>query len=306
MRLEQLEYLKEIGKHNNMTKAAEALHVSQPSLSEAIKRLEEEVGVPLLERHYNGVQLTEAGKDVVTTAEIVFHQLDQLQHRLYERRVAGQEKKELICLETTPFMSNTYLFQLLQQSKKNPEWELKADTRDARETIDLIKKKKVHAGLILMEEATQKSLQEEYSGLSFLLLRYGELKVILRRDHPLNKYDVIPIAEFLQYPFLFPKNGCIPAREILSKYGSTVLYEETNAYTIPSLFSMEALNVSLLSSVFVNYFKEYPFDNPELVAKDMEHTISANLYLVMQSKYAAQPVGQSFTNFILCYFESRD
>lgn len=303
MRLEQLEYLCEIGKCNNMTKAAETLHVSQPSLSEAIKRLEDELGLQLLERYYNGVHLTDAGKDVVRTAEIIFHQLEQLQCRLQMRKVARQENKESILLETTPFMGNTYLFQFLQQSKKVLDWDLKVDTRDARETITFIKKKKVHAGLILMEDGMQKVLQEDYPELSFLLLKEGKLQVILRKEHPLNQYDIIPVAEFLRYPFLFPKNGCIPVRRMLSVYGSTELYEESNAYTIPGLFSMEGMNTSLLSSVLVNYFKDYPFDNPELVAKTLEVPISANLYLVMRRKYAAQPVGQSFTNFVLEYFE---
>ena len=44
MRLEQLEYLMKVGTYQNMTKAADALHISQPALSESIKRLEKELG----------------------------------------------------------------------------------------------------------------------------------------------------------------------------------------------------------------------------------------------------------------------
>lgn len=71
MRIEQLEYLVEIGKSHSISVAAEKLYVSQPSVSEAIKKLEMELGVELLIREKTGSHLTPIGEQVVQEADVI-------------------------------------------------------------------------------------------------------------------------------------------------------------------------------------------------------------------------------------------
>lgn len=59
--LRQLTYLLEIAKHMNFTKAAEALHLTQPTLSKMVKNIEEELGATLFDRSGKYVQLTNSG-----------------------------------------------------------------------------------------------------------------------------------------------------------------------------------------------------------------------------------------------------
>ena len=61
MELHQLRYFAKVAELGQFTRAAEACGVSQPSLSQAIAKLEVEVGKPLFERLGRGVRLTEAG-----------------------------------------------------------------------------------------------------------------------------------------------------------------------------------------------------------------------------------------------------
>ena len=61
MELRQLRYFVSIVDLGSFTKAAEVLFITQPTLSWNIRKLEEEFGVTLLDRHFNGVQLTERG-----------------------------------------------------------------------------------------------------------------------------------------------------------------------------------------------------------------------------------------------------
>jgi LysR family hydrogen peroxide-inducible transcriptional activator len=60
--MHQLRYFAKVAELGNITRAAEACHVSQPSLSQQIAKLEHELGQPLLERLGRGVRLTEAGR----------------------------------------------------------------------------------------------------------------------------------------------------------------------------------------------------------------------------------------------------
>ena len=58
-------YLVQVNQYQSLSIAAEQLHVSQPALSTGIKKLEQQLGVKLLERTYKGVTLTEEDKDFV-------------------------------------------------------------------------------------------------------------------------------------------------------------------------------------------------------------------------------------------------
>lgn len=62
MEMHQLRYFAKVAELGNVTRAAEACHVSQPSLSQQIAKLEQELGQPLFERLGRGVRLTEAGR----------------------------------------------------------------------------------------------------------------------------------------------------------------------------------------------------------------------------------------------------
>jgi len=61
MNLRQIKYFVAIADAGSFSKAAEALHIAQPSLSQHVRNLEEELGVELLNRHPRGVTPTEAG-----------------------------------------------------------------------------------------------------------------------------------------------------------------------------------------------------------------------------------------------------
>ena len=68
MLLRHIRYLLAVAEHRNFTRAAEALHVSQPTLSQQIKQLEESLGAPLLDRTGRSVSLTDAGQAYVRYA----------------------------------------------------------------------------------------------------------------------------------------------------------------------------------------------------------------------------------------------
>ncbi len=65
----KIDYVWEVYKTKSFTKAAENLYISQPSLSAAIKKLELNLGAPIFERLGSGVELTEIGKEYISSAE---------------------------------------------------------------------------------------------------------------------------------------------------------------------------------------------------------------------------------------------
>lgn len=78
MDLRQLEYLVGIVDHGGFTRAAAALHVAQPSLSQSIRRLERELGVAVFVRAGRGVELTAAGRELLGPARQLLRDADAL------------------------------------------------------------------------------------------------------------------------------------------------------------------------------------------------------------------------------------
>ena len=82
MELRQLEYFVAVSKTLHFTKAAETLHIAQPTLSQQIKNLEDEIGTPLFDRTGKKTSLTEAGKILLTHSQRIFHEMEQAQNAI--------------------------------------------------------------------------------------------------------------------------------------------------------------------------------------------------------------------------------
>lgn len=85
MRLSQLLYFEAAGRLESVTKAAEELHVSQPSISMSIKELESELGVALFQRVNKRLYLTEEGRYFLSELSQILRQLDRLTKEMKER-----------------------------------------------------------------------------------------------------------------------------------------------------------------------------------------------------------------------------
>ncbi|PVG81749.1 LysR family transcriptional regulator [Nocardioides gansuensis] len=91
MRFEQLEYLLAITRHTSLRRAGEELHVSQSALSEAISRLERELGVRLLERQRSGVRISPAGRELLPSITDVLDAVARLRSAAGDGLIAGRE-----------------------------------------------------------------------------------------------------------------------------------------------------------------------------------------------------------------------
>ena len=105
MEMRQLRYFLAVAERRNFTRAAEAMHVSQPSLSIQIAALEEELGMPLFDRLGKQVALTEAGQILLEHAERALGDLAQGARAIQELK--GAERGRLIV--GTLSTVNTYL-----------------------------------------------------------------------------------------------------------------------------------------------------------------------------------------------------
>ncbi|MBU7595748.1 LysR family transcriptional regulator [Metabacillus halosaccharovorans] len=114
MDIRHLAYFSEVAKHLNFTKAASTLHVSQPSLSKAIKQIESELGVPLFYRSKQ-LELTDAGKAVLVNAKLV---LEAFQNLTTELTDILELKKGEIKIGIPPIVGPAFFSKLISKYKE--------------------------------------------------------------------------------------------------------------------------------------------------------------------------------------------
>ena len=86
MRIEQLEYIAAVTQHGSLRRASERLHISQPALSEAVSKLERELGVTLLDRRRSGARISRQGRDLLQ------HMVEVLEAVSRLRTAAGDQR----------------------------------------------------------------------------------------------------------------------------------------------------------------------------------------------------------------------
>ena len=95
MELRHLRYFIAVAEEENITRAAERLHVSQPPLSRQIRDLEEELGAALFERTAKSVRLTDVGRIFLTEARAVLERAQQARRWCGPSRTASEARSTL-------------------------------------------------------------------------------------------------------------------------------------------------------------------------------------------------------------------
>ena len=90
MRIEQLEYVTAVTQHGSLRRASEHLHVSQPAISEAITKLERELGVTLLDRRRSGARISHEGRELLHGMEEVLDAVHRLRSLAGDQSVPGR------------------------------------------------------------------------------------------------------------------------------------------------------------------------------------------------------------------------
>ena len=109
MELSQMRYFKCVAETEHFTKAAEILHISQPSLSKSISNLEDELGIRLFERNKRYVRLTDYGKTLLQRVNRILQETDEAKQEIQE--MAGAVRGDIRIATCTTFASPSKIYQ---------------------------------------------------------------------------------------------------------------------------------------------------------------------------------------------------
>lgn len=243
MELQQLRYLVAVARTGSFSRAASECRVAQPSLSQQVQKLEDELGEPLFQRSSKGAVLTAAGEGLLVRAERILREIDEA---CSEARDAGKRLRGRVQIGAIPTIAPYLLPQVLADfSKEHPDVELilHEDT-----TAQLVQK------LASMElDLAIASLPLESSEVEARPLFTEELLLTLPRNHPLAKSKSITLRDLESERFILMKEGhCLGAQALnicrQGKLEPNVVLRSAQIDTIHALVNA-GLGISLIPAM---------------------------------------------------------
>lgn len=205
MTLTQLNYIITIAETKSMNKAAEQLYISQPSLTNAVRELEKELGITLFHRSGRGVTLTGDGAEFLLYARQLYGQYETVMEKYGKN--GSQRKKFGVSTQHYSFAVKAFVDMAREFDMSKYEFAIR-ETRTA-EVIQDVSTMKSEIGVLYLSEFNRKSLEKmlRSAGLVFHLLICCQAYVYLWKDHPLAGQSSIRFEELEEYPCLAFEQG---------------------------------------------------------------------------------------------------
>ena len=196
MELRHLSYFITVAEELNFSKAALRLYTAQPSLSQQIKDLEDDVGVRLLNRTKRKVELTEEGAVFLEQARLTLAQADKA---VAMARQVSQAKQQLLRIGFVPVAEmKIYPYVLPNLRVQNPDLKIDLLSLNNVDQIRGIKKGELDISF------TRDNFQSDEIESKFVLRE--PLIFILPKEHPLAKYERIPVQALDGIDFIIPSD----------------------------------------------------------------------------------------------------
>lgn len=248
MTLTQLNYAITVANANSMNEAARTLFISQPSLSAAIRDLEEEIGVELFLRTNRGISLTPEGEEFIGYARQVTEQ-----YRLIESRYISKEKiKKKFGVSTQHYTFAVNAFVEMVKQFGMDEYEFAIHETKTYDVIEDVKNFRSEIGILYLNDFNRKVLTKLFHefNLEFHDLLECGIYVYMWKGHPLAGKGEIALEELGEYPCLSFEQGTYNsfyfAEEVLSTYDYKRLIKANDRATLLNL--MVGLNGYTLCS----------------------------------------------------------
>jgi LysR family transcriptional activator of glutamate synthase operon len=242
MELRQLRYLVALAEERNFTRAAAREHVAQPALSQQIRRLEEEIGLALVERTTRRVALTDAGELLVARGRRIMAELGAAEAELQGLRGIQTGHVSIGAMHTMGPVDLSLALAIFH--KRHPNVELTVREQASEEMAEMLRVDALDLAFLSVTERI------ESHGLGLHQLVSEELVVLLPRDHPLANQGQVRMPELASEQFISFREGA-RLRELLvsaarqSGFEPRVILESNESRRIRRLVARE-LGVAIL------------------------------------------------------------
>lgn len=250
MNLKQAQYVKTIAECGSITAAAKKLFVSQPSLSQMLRQLEQETGLPIFDRSTSPMRLTYAGEKYLHAAERILAANAELDSQLREIRHEHAGRLRLGISVTRAMQVMPLVMPIFQQQYPNVSLQM---TESGSANLEEM----LRGGSIDLAFA---ALESTSPSLAYELLEQETIGVLAGRDAAITRQNpngtALPLEAFRRESFVSLTKGHssrITQDKLFRKYGlSPNILLETDALEVGRRVALEAGACMLLPSIYID------------------------------------------------------
>lgn len=208
MELHQLAYFVEVAATGNFTRAAERRHVTQPTLSHQLRKLEDELGEPLFQRTRAGAVLTPLGSALLPRARLILGEIRAVREEAlaYAGAYAG-----VLNVGVIPTMAPYLLPELVRESSRRyPQLRINVREETTDELVRLAHEGDLHMVLLSFDPE-----EAERAGMLYEEIMRDELLLAVPENHPLAKRRELSLAQVMDCPLILMKEAhCLGAQTL--------------------------------------------------------------------------------------------
>ena len=216
MELGQLRYLVALAEERHFTRAAAREHIAQPALSQQIRRLEEEVGLALVERTTRRVAVTDAGEVLVARARRILAELEAAHTELQALRGIAIGHVSVGAMHTMGPVDLSLVLAIFHS--RHPAVELTVREESSEDLAEMLRVDELDLAFLSVTERI------ESHGLGLLQLVNEQLVLIVAREHPLGRRRRVRMSELEDEQFISFREGA-RLRELLNAAGRSAGFE---------------------------------------------------------------------------------
>ena len=294
MRIQQLQYLEKIVESGSINEAAKALFLSQPSLSNAIKELEQEMDLQLLVRQKSGVSLTNEGREFMIYARQILDQVKLMEAKYKQHTVRKQAFS--VSAQHYAFVVHAFVDLIKQVDAEEYQFTLReTETQNIREDVMSFKSS---LGILYLNKFNRQVLTKLFKEkkLKFTPLFKAKPHVFVCRDNPLAQKSSVKLRDLEDYPYLSyeqgQENSFYFAEEILSTLNRKMHIKVSDRATIFNL--MVGLNGYTISSGIISS----ELNDDKIIAIPLEVDDMMTLGYLMPQQVEPSPITRQYLDLL--------
>ncbi|MBM7642273.1 LysR family transcriptional regulator [Streptococcus loxodontisalivarius] len=260
MNSKQMTYLIETAKTLNLSRAAENLYISQPSLSYQIKVIEEEVGFAIFDRIGKSIRMTPAGQELVTSLQRISR---ELQFAIEQAQNMGEAYQSSIKLGFPARSTLYYLPEAMRLfEEKQPTVQIVPEIQAVSDTISAFMQRDLDMILLPRDEA------EKLTGVAIHPLFVSHIYLLCQQSDKLAELDKVRTEDLAGRTLLVNGGSSPTLRKVQQRVVDTVPIHTYNSPTHDfTLIQVASGKAICLSPGYLNDHSEQfawiPFDCPE-------------------------------------------
>jgi len=227
MELQKLKYFQTVARFGHVTKAAEYISIAQPALTQAIKSLEDELGVPLFAKKGRNIVITEFGKHLQKRLDEILPELDSIPKELENLKNKENKTVKLNILAASSFIIGA----IMNYRKKNPNAVFDFEQNGLKTDCDIV--------ITTNGASENKNLTGEFVKRC---VKHEKIFLAVPKDSKYSNYTSIDLKEVKNEKFVMLSNlklfGAI-CNDLCSKSGfyPDILFESDSTIAVQNIIS---------------------------------------------------------------------